>query len=211
MAKKNQAISDRDHYTKLLTDQAEHVEQFKKIYKQLTETKVNLLSTLEREKKEHNERESDLKALIDQRSKMESLKKDAEKKLAELQDKLKKEQEIHDQKARMRQAMQEREIPELNFFKRVLALDIEALRKDLMKFIFTNIDCDDWSREFIIIIDVSSSNYRVTACEPKIDSLDSLVQELNSVRDFYLFLKRVRQNFTVYVKEEQKVRSQTLQ
>lgn len=29
-----------------------------------------------------------------------------------------------------------------------------------MKFIFTNIDCDDWSREFVITIDVSSANYR---------------------------------------------------
>jgi kinetochore protein Spc25 len=199
--KKNQVISERDQYTKVLTEQADQVELLKKTYQELVETKTALMATLEKENKDYVDRENDLKALIDQRSKMSNTKVELERKLSDLQARLKKETEIHEQKERIRQATKEREQPELEFFKKIFALEIEALRKDLMKFIFSNIDSDDWSKEYVIIIDVSSSNYRVTLCEPMLSQLELLIQDLNTDRDFYLFLKRVRQCFVDSVKQ----------
>lgn len=203
LSKKNRVISERDTYTKILADQAELVETLKKTHQQLLEAKAALAATLEKEQKECTEKEADLRGLADQRAKLESLKAELEKKGAESRNKLKKEQEIHEQKERMRLSTLEKEQPELAFFKQIFALEIEALRKDLMKFVFSNVDSDDWSREFTIIIDVSLSSYRVTCCDPMLQDLETMVEGLNRDRDFYLFLKKVRQAFVTLVKEEQ--------
>jgi kinetochore protein Spc25, fungi type len=120
------------------------------------------------------------------------------------------------QKDRLKKSQLARELPELAFFQKTLALDIEALRKDLMKFIFSNIDDRDWSKEFYLVIDVSSENYKgnqpgclvypwlfsciAIECVPLLDKLDCLVNELNQHRDFYLFLKLVRKEFVILVK-----------
>lgn len=128
LSKKNQVISERDSYTNILADHAVQVEQSKKIYHQLTQERDILMATLEKEKKEMMERESDLKTLKEQHLKMESLKRELEKKHIDLQNKVKREQEIHEQKERIKTSMLQKDQPELAFFRKIFALDIEALR-----------------------------------------------------------------------------------
>lgn len=128
LSKKNKVISERDSYTNLLADHVIQVEQSKKIYHQLREERDALMNTLEKEKKELMERESDLKTLKEQHVKMETLKRELEKKNIDLQNKLKREQEIHEQKERIKISMLQKDQPELAFFRKIFALGIEALR-----------------------------------------------------------------------------------
>ncbi len=72
------------------------------------------------------------------------------------------------QRMRARQVQLARERPEAAFLGALLALDIEPIRssrppltaEDLMRFVFTSIDPDNWTRRFYIMLDVSAEAYR---------------------------------------------------
>jgi hypothetical protein len=83
---------------------------------------------------------------------------------------------------------------ELADFQKYLGLLIEPLPKNQTRFTFSQIDSRN-ERPCAFVIDVSEDKYRVLSCEPVIPDLMRLVDDLNTHRDFYRFLKLCRQRF----------------
>ncbi|EKM60634.1 uncharacterized protein PHACADRAFT_179844 [Phanerochaete carnosa HHB-10118-sp] len=72
---------------------------------------------------------------------------------------------------------------------------VEGVDKDKILVRFTHIDPTDPQREFSVVIDVSGDNYKVPTTSPFLPNLPILLDELNSTRDVYAFIKNVRQAF----------------
>ncbi|EST09472.1 Chromosome segregation protein Spc25 [Kalmanozyma brasiliensis GHG001] len=75
---------------------------------------------------------------------------------------------------------------------------------DQLKFTFNLMNADDWSQECHFTIDVSSSKYKLTSVSPKLEASlqESLLQELNSTRKFYTFVKKMRAALRAQVEKE---------
>lgn len=69
-----------------------------------------------------------------------------------------------------------------------------------MKFVFTKIDKDDWSRECSFFLDVSKSDYEILNCTPLLENIAVINEALNGNRDFYQFLKLMRREFVAHFK-----------
>ncbi len=83
---------------------------------------------------------------------------------------------------------------ELADFQKYLGLLIEPLPKNQTRFAFSQIDSQN-ERPCAFVVDVSEDKYRVLSCDPVIPDLLRLVDDLNTHRDFYRFLKLCRQRF----------------
>ena len=70
---------------------------------------------------------------------------------------------------------------------------------DVIKFVFTHINEQDWNEEYYFVVDMSyASVYKLIACKPMLKDIDSWMEWLNSSRDFYTFLKKMRKGFTLH-------------
>ena len=95
---------------------------------------------------------------------------------------------------------------------------IEGIDKDKILIRFTHIDPADLTREFSLVVDVSSRAYKGTSSPPQsfpfsahewrltnvgpvptttpfLPNLPILLDELNESRDIYVFIRRVREAF----------------
>ncbi|KAJ1971379.1 kinetochore-associated Ndc80 complex subunit spc25, partial [Dimargaris verticillata] len=97
---------------------------------------------------------------------------------------------------------QTRNEPELRFFEEKLALTIFSVRADLLEFTFTHVCEKNWLQPFRFVVDVSNKEYKVPTCEPTLSQLPDLVDWLNRTRNFYQFLKKMRQGFVALTKQE---------
>ncbi|KAJ1657088.1 kinetochore-associated Ndc80 complex subunit spc25 [Dispira simplex] len=88
--------------------------------------------------------------------------------------------------------------PELQLFQRKLGLTISTEKPDVIAFTFTRIAAKDWSQPFHFAIDVTEKHYQVPTCNPMVPQLEDHLAWLNRTRDFYGFLKRMRQAFVEY-------------
>ncbi|SNX85931.1 uncharacterized protein MEPE_04640 [Melanopsichium pennsylvanicum] len=75
---------------------------------------------------------------------------------------------------------------------------------DQLKFSFNLMNANDWSQECHFTIDVSSSKYKITSVLPHLEAglQESLLQELNSTRKFYTFVKKMRAALRAQVEKE---------
>ncbi|KAI9599454.1 chromosome segregation protein Spc25-domain-containing protein [Syncephalis fuscata] len=80
-------------------------------------------------------------------------------------------------------------------YENILGLKIHSPEVDVIEFIFNLIDEQKPNRLFKFTLCVAQEQYEVLACEPQIDTLDSLVGQLNEYRHFYQFLKQMRMAF----------------
>ncbi|OCH94207.1 hypothetical protein OBBRIDRAFT_884963 [Obba rivulosa] len=85
--------------------------------------------------------------------------------------------------------------PELTDCERKLRCMVEGIDKDRILIRFTHIDPADLDREFSMVMDLSDRSYRVPTTTPFLPMLPILLEELNSTRDFYTFIKHVRHAF----------------
>ncbi|KIJ45189.1 hypothetical protein M422DRAFT_30037 [Sphaerobolus stellatus SS14] len=159
------------------------------------EKEVELLKTMEREQAERKDAESSVNALRRQynSAKDKSQKVDVEIQqvkvsIEALRHERKKENAVLD-----RQASHQR--PELKVLESKLHFTVQGVQKDMLLVRFTQIDPSDPERDFSVVIDVSKQNYRVPTASPMIPTLPLLVDELNETREFYRFIKKVRQSF----------------
>ncbi|KAI0683106.1 chromosome segregation protein Spc25-domain-containing protein, partial [Cytidiella melzeri] len=88
-----------------------------------------------------------------------------------------------------------RTAPELLECERGLQCCVEGIEKDKVLLRFTHIDKGNLDREFSVVIDVSSSVYKVPTTSPALPTLPILLDELNKSRDVYASIKQVRQAF----------------
>ncbi|CAG8837091.1 7263_t:CDS:2, partial [Racocetra persica] len=85
--------------------------------------------------------------------------------------------------------------PELKRFTDRLAFTMEGVRDDAILFTFTCIYENDPSQPCSFTLDVGETIYTVLECNPPLDQIEELVTLLNESRDFYTFVKRMRQAF----------------
>ncbi|KAG8908684.1 kinetochore-associated Ndc80 complex subunit spc25 [Tulasnella sp. 417] len=85
-----------------------------------------------------------------------------------------------------------------------LGWTIEGVQKDMLLFRFTHIDPVEPEKEFNIVLDVSSRTYRVTSSTPLLGTLPTLLEELNETRQFYVFVRRLREAFRVQAEDERR-------
>ncbi|KAM3579153.1 kinetochore-associated Ndc80 complex subunit spc25 [Umbelopsis sp. WA50703] len=90
---------------------------------------------------------------------------------------------------------QHKNVPELLCYEEKLACKIVGVSTDVLTFQFHNIDENDWNRKFSVTIQIAGKQYNYKSCDPELPELKSLIDELNTSRDFFRFLKRVRQAF----------------
>lgn len=68
-----------------------------------------------------------------------------------------------------------------------------------MQFTFERVDPTQPSRLFSVTMDVTGDLYLASDCTPPLPELPGLVATLNETRDFYGFVKHVRQRFAALV------------
>ena len=90
-----------------------------------------------------------------------------------------------------------RGIPELSRYERYLGIRIEVLDMTLMRFMFINIDSDDYNREFWIELGIGGSEYSVGDSTPDLgdDVKKYLQDEFNGHQKFVKFLVTTRKLF----------------
>ena len=76
--------------------------------------------------------------------------------------------------------------PELDFWEDYLCLRIDGMEaEDQLRFVFTHVDSQDWSREASFELFVDQHEYRVGKCRPKLDKerLEVCLEKANEGRD----------------------------
>jgi kinetochore protein Spc25, fungi type len=85
-------------------------------------------------------------------------------------------------------------------------MKIEGVREDVLRIVYTHIYETDWTKECSLTVDLSERNYKgmklcilhllpVLDCKPSLPNLEELVGQLNETREFFEFLKWMRQAF----------------
>jgi len=178
------ALEDREQKTQILKEmeiyEKKEVDYSKDIEKERKEAE-NLANQLSEKKK--------LKInLLSKRDELIYMKKELENKL------IKKRKELSYKKMEKEQQVKKNK-PELIFYENTLALKINVLNEGVLEFVYTNINKELISKKYSFIIDVSNKNYKILNCDPKIQELNSLLNNLNNNRNFYDFLKDMREAF----------------
>ncbi|CAD6575528.1 MAG: kinetochore-associated Ndc80 complex subunit spc25 [Tremellales sp. Tagirdzhanova-0007] len=88
---------------------------------------------------------------------------------------------------------------ELGLLEEAIGWRVEGVKEDLLLMRFTSIDPAEPEREFSIVIDVSKQDYSVPKCSPPLANLAEMVRQLNSDREFFGFIKRVRKAFRALI------------
>ncbi len=94
-------------------------------------------------------------------------------------------------------------VPELDFWMQNLCLKIEgAGQSDRLKFVFTHLDEKNWDREAWFELCMSSRDYDVRHCRPKIEreKVDRVLERVNETRDLAILLKGMRELFVESMK-----------
>lgn len=86
-------------------------------------------------------------------------------------------------------------------------MKLEGVKEDVIRIVYSHVNESDWMREYAFTINLaerdykgtrlafSVANWKVIECKPGLTNLDVLVQRLNETREFFEFLKWMRQAF----------------
>lgn len=97
--------------------------------------------------------------------------------------------------------------PELAFWEEHLAMKLEGVKDDVIRIVYNHVNESDWMREYSFTINLTERDYKgggfhsstansiVIECRPMLSNLDELVRQLNETREFFEFLKWMRQAF----------------
>ncbi|ODV97709.1 hypothetical protein PACTADRAFT_47575 [Pachysolen tannophilus NRRL Y-2460] len=89
------------------------------------------------------------------------------------------------------------DVTELTKFETYLGLKIDALREDLLKFTFRNIDLNDYNKEYSFQLDLANENYKIVQTSPVINETDlaKIENHFNTHRELGKFLREIRSYF----------------
>ncbi|KAI4201902.1 MAG: hypothetical protein LQ350_002949 [Teloschistes chrysophthalmus] len=92
--------------------------------------------------------------------------------------------------------------PELDFWQSYLAMRIDGMGVDRLKFVFTHVDEKNWGKEAWFELDMEKRDYRVVCVKPKLepDQIKACLQRLNETWNIGVFLKDMRGLFTAALK-----------
>ncbi|KAF6765916.1 chromosome segregation protein Spc25-domain-containing protein [Ephemerocybe angulata] len=85
--------------------------------------------------------------------------------------------------------------PDLKFCEENLGFSMEGIENDRLFVRFWRLDPTDPERDASLVLDVSSTSYRVLTSSPLLPSLPILLTSLNETGDIYLFVKQVREKY----------------
>ncbi|OCF37931.1 kinetochore protein Spc25 [Kwoniella heveanensis BCC8398] len=159
------------------------------------EREGEMLATLESERHAMSDLNTSLSNLKSQLQKVQDQSSTLESELNNLRKEVKLEQSKKERQGKVLDEMRDRDEIELRELEEAVGWKVEGIKEDLLLMRFTLLDPNDPAREFSILIDVSKQDYSVPNCDPSLPSLPELVRQLNSERDFYTFIKRVRKAF----------------
>ncbi|CAN8254903.1 unnamed protein product [Cochlearia groenlandica] len=81
----------------------------------------------------------------------------------------------------------------MSWYNQALGFHIEAGYG--VKFTFTNIDAKRPTREFLFTVHYGNGIYTVLDCNPQVDGIEEMVQELNKTNDLFRFVRLMRDKF----------------
>ncbi|RIA92829.1 chromosome segregation protein Spc25-domain-containing protein [Glomus cerebriforme] len=128
------------------------------------------------------------------KNQIENLKKDIQKR-----------RDVNIAKQQALQVQLSKNEPELKRYADKLAFTMVGLKENVISFSFTYIYEKDLSRPCKFTIHLGEeqhSIYKILECSPPIDHLDEILLQLNTKRDFFMFLKKMRQAFYRYVRND---------
>ncbi|KAF5314111.1 hypothetical protein D9611_006925 [Ephemerocybe angulata] len=85
--------------------------------------------------------------------------------------------------------------PDLKFCEENLGFSMEGIENDQLFVRFWRLDPTDPERDASLVLDVSSTSYRVLTSSPLLPSLPILLTSLNETGDIYLFVKQAREKY----------------
>ncbi|XP_068643846.1 kinetochore protein SPC25 homolog isoform X2 [Aristolochia californica] len=79
------------------------------------------------------------------------------------------------------------------WYNRVLGIHIEGGQG--VKFIFNKIDLKSPNKKFSFTIRHDNDTYTLVDCEPSLDNIEDLIQDLNQTNELYKFVRTIREKF----------------
>lgn len=203
------AISNiNDDKAEFDANRMEHRNQLSTLDREIEDAKASqgdLWETIAREREQDASLRSRQQALQSQKASLTQRCNELQAEIAELRQNLeKKKQAKQSQREKLKEQINKNG-PELRLLEFKTGCSIQPTKVgDQLKFIYNLMNADDWSQECHFTIDVSSSKYKLTSLSPKFDASlqDSLLQELNSTRKFYTFVKKMRAALRAQVEKE---------
>jgi kinetochore protein Spc25, fungi type len=86
-------------------------------------------------------------------------------------------------------------------------MKLEGVKEDVLRVVYSHVYESEWARECSFTVDLSKRDYKgnpasfvhadhvVIECKPMLKGLDDFVRQLNETREFFEFLKCMRQAF----------------
>ncbi|VVB17831.1 unnamed protein product [Arabis nemorensis] len=81
----------------------------------------------------------------------------------------------------------------ISWYNQVLGFDVEAGHG--VKFTFVNIDANNPSREFSFTVHYGDGFYTLLDCDPKLNDIEELLQELNGTNNLFRFVRLMKDGF----------------
>ncbi|KFK34120.1 hypothetical protein AALP_AA5G104000 [Arabis alpina] len=97
----------------------------------------------------------------------------------------------------------------ISWYNQALGFHVEAGHG--VKFTFTNIDAKRPTREFSFTVHYGNDTYTLLDCNPQLDDVEEMVQELNKTNDLFRFVRLMRDKFLKATLSELPTHSENLQ
>lgn len=163
----------------------------------------SLQQTMAKEKQEKQEMERAIADLAAQRDRQVAARDALARRVADTQRAIDAKLAAQQARARQREAQARFNVPELDFWVTNLCLSMEgAGSDDRLRFIYTHLNDQDWTREAWFELDTSARDYAVRHCRPKLerDKVDALLERVNESRELVVLLKGMRELFVEAMK-----------
>lgn len=203
------AISNiNDDKAEFDANRMEHRNQLSTLDREIEDAKASqgeLWDTIAREREQDANLRARQQGLQSQKASVTQRCNELQAEIAELRQNLEKKKQAKESKREKLKEQIDKNGPELRLLESKTGCSIQPTKVgDQLKFIFNLMNADDWSQECHFTIDVSSSKYKLTSVSPKLEASlqESLLQELNSTRKFYTFVKKMRAALRAQVEKE---------
>ncbi|CAJ2511809.1 Uu.00g074340.m01.CDS01 [Anthostomella pinea] len=179
-------------------------QRMKKKDMEIVQHKINThQQTRSKEDAEKREMEAAIAALSAQRAKNTTARDTLKQQIAETQTQIEARLAAQRAHAARVDAQSRFNVPELDFWMSNLCLKIEgAGQSDRLKFVYSHLDERDWEREAWFELDITSRDYSVRHCRPKLEreKVDRVLERVNESRELPALLKGMRELFVEAMK-----------
>ncbi|KAJ1849519.1 kinetochore-associated Ndc80 complex subunit spc25 [Coemansia sp. RSA 2703] len=190
-------------YEKKLEEGKERDRQMVEDMEALEAENKGILLALKEEHSEEEELSRGISGLQVKQREVNEMVNQLSSQVARLETELEKKQKAIDEKRKVLEEQAKKNGPEVEFFEKKMGIAIDnGGDDDTLTFSFTLISLSEPLRRFSVTVNMAQRDYKVTRCNPVIRDVDRYVDELNSSRDFFAFIKRVRKAFVDQYYEE---------